>query len=187
MKPIDGIDAQVNYEGLSYCPRCASELAEERVRGVDRLRCPACGYIFYVTPAPVTCVIAERDGRVLLVRRRYPPGAGRWCLPAGFIEPGESPEECAVRETREETGLHVIITDIFDSWATGEDPRTPVVSLAFTARVAGGTLEAGDDADDARFFDPRDLPSDIAFESHRRAIAKYIGIASGRRTRKTET
>lgn len=168
------IDAQVNLDALRYCPRCAAELAQDQVRGNARLVCTECGYIFYLTPAPVTCVLVKRGAQVLLVRRRYPPKAGDWCLPAGFIEVGESPEDSAVREVREETGLTVRITGLVDSWASDEDPRTPVVSYAFTAVVIGGTLEAGDDAEEARFFGAEEIPGNIAFTTHRALIERVI-------------
>jgi 8-oxo-dGTP diphosphatase len=168
------IDAQANYEGLRYCPRCAAELERREVREHERLVCPDCSYIFYLTPATVTCVIAERDGGLLFVLRKYEPGAGQWCLPAGFIEAGEQPDDSAVREVREETGLDVEVTGVYDTWATDEDPRTPVVSIAFTVNVVGGHLQAGDDADEARFFPMDDLPHPIAFADHRRVVRQYI-------------
>jgi ADP-ribose pyrophosphatase YjhB (NUDIX family) len=166
------LDAQVNQEGLRYCPRCAAELSERLVREHTRLVCPDCGYVFYLTPAPVTCVLVERDGALLLVRRRYPPREGRWCLPAGFVEVDESPRESAVREVREETGLDVEITALIDCWASDEDPRTPVVSFAFAARVIGGSLEPGDDAEEARFFERGSIPETIAFSTHRDLIRR---------------
>jgi 8-oxo-dGTP diphosphatase len=173
------IDGQANYDRLRYCPRCAADLVESEVRGHRRLTCSECSYIYYMPPAAVTCVIAERDGELLLVLRKYPPGKGKWCLPAGFIEAGEQPDASAAREVKEETGLDIDITGLFDSWATDEDPRTPVVSIAFTARVVGGRLTPGDDAEEARFFSPRSLPDNIAFVDHRRVIREYL---SGRST-----
>jgi ADP-ribose pyrophosphatase YjhB (NUDIX family) len=175
------IDAQSNYEGLRYCPRCAAELTECEVRGIIRLTCSVCSYILYLPPAAVTCVIAETEEGLLLVRRRYPPGRGKWCLPAGFLEAGEQPAESAAREVLEETGLVVDVEGLYDCWATDEDPRTPVISLAFTARVTGGELEAGDDAEEARFFDAGALPADIAFADHRRVIRRYLGERARRR------
>jgi ADP-ribose pyrophosphatase YjhB (NUDIX family) len=168
------LDAQVNAEGLRYCPRCAAELEEREVREHARLVCPACDYVFYLTPAPVTCVVVERDGAILLVLRKYPPRRGYWCLPAGFVEVGESPSESAVREVREETGLDVAIEGLIDSWASDEDPRTPVVSFAFTARIVGGALEPGDDAEEAAFFTEDSLPDGIAFSTHRRLIRRWF-------------
>ena len=167
-------DAQANYEGLKFCPRCAAELEDRESRGHRRLVCPNCSYIFYLTPAAVACVLAEQDGKLLFVLRRYDPGKGQWCLPAGFIEVGEHPELSAVREVKEETGLDVEITGIYDTWATDEDPRTPVISIAFTASVVGGKLAAGDDATRAVFFEMNDLPEPIAFEDHRRIVRTYI-------------
>ncbi|MBD3368297.1 MAG: NUDIX domain-containing protein, partial [Candidatus Eisenbacteria bacterium] len=167
------LDEQVNYEGLRHCPRCAGGLRARRVRDSVRLRCAACGYVLYLPPAPVTCTIIERGGEVLLVRRRYPPGEGAWCLPAGFVEPGEDPAGSAAREVREETGLDIEITGVFDTWASREDPRTPVVSIAFTGRVVGGRLRPGDDASEARYFPLDSLPDDIAFRTHRDALARY--------------
>ncbi len=136
--------------------------------------CPDCSYILYLNPAPVTAVIIERDGAVLLVRRKYPPGEGLWCLPTGFIEQGETPAKSAVREVEEETGLLIEISCLFDSWSSSEDPRTPIVCFAFTAHILGGTLAAGDDAVDARFFTSADLPDDIAFASHRVTLERYL-------------
>lgn len=167
------IDAQANYADLRYCPRCAAELESVAVRGRERLTCPACSYVFYMPPAAVTCVLAERDGGLLFVLRKYDPGRGMWCLPAGFIEAGEQPDESAAREVKEETGLDVEITGIYDAWATDEDPRTPVISIAYTARITGGRLEAGDDAEDAAFFEFDALPDRIAFADHRRIVRSY--------------
>jgi len=173
------IDAQDNHGALEYCPRCGARLVESAVRDTKRPTCSDCHFILYVNPAPVTATLVEQGGELLLVRRKYDPGVGRWCLPTGFIESGETPEESAVREVREESGLEVALTGIFDSWATGEDPRTPVVCFAFTARVVGGTLEAGDDASEARFFPLNDIPTNLAFESHRRIIARYFHQRGG--------
>jgi ADP-ribose pyrophosphatase YjhB (NUDIX family) len=172
------LDAQVNQDGLRYCPRCAAELSEREIRGHARLTCPECRYVFYLTPAPVTCVLVECDGAILLVRRKYPPREGYWCLPAGFVEVGESPGESAVREVREETGLDVEITGLIDSWASEEDPRTPVVSFAFAARVVGGELQPGDDAEEAAFFDRNSVPDGIAFSTHRGLISRHFERAT---------
>jgi len=167
------IDKQDNHGALAFCPRCAAELVASAVRGARRLTCPQCHFIIYSNPAPVTATIVESDGRLLLVRRKFDPGKGLWCLPTGFIETGETPGESAVREVQEESGLDVELTGVYDSWSTNEDPRTPVVCFAFTARVTGGKLCAGDDASEAAFFGLDEPLPDLAFETHRRVIARY--------------
>ena len=158
---------------VRFCPRCATRLVRRDDHGTARPTCPACGYIHYRNPVPAAGVIIERAGAVLLVRRRYDPRAGAWCLPAGFMEYGESPTRCAVRELREETGIRGRLTGLFGVYAGVDDPRVRTVLILYTARVGGGRLRAGDDAIAARFFPLTRLPRDIAFGSHRHALAEY--------------
>ncbi len=104
---------------------------------------------------PVLCagaVITDAEGRLLLVRRRNEPAAGRWSLPGGRVEPDESPAEAAAREVREETGLIVEIGDevlrvVLDNWDIHD----------FAGTVAGGSLLAGDDAVDVRWVTGAEL------------------------------
>jgi ADP-ribose pyrophosphatase YjhB (NUDIX family) len=115
-------------------------------------------------------VLLERDGEVLLVKRRLEPRVGAWCVPAGFMEYGETPEHCAVRETREETGLEVRLTGLFGVYAGFDDPRVRAVLILYTAERTGGRLAPGDDASETRWFRLARLPGAIAFHAHRRAL-----------------
>lgn len=111
----------------------------------------------------VDAVILDR-GRVVLVRRRNPPFRGRFALPGGFLERGESVERAARREAREETGLRIALTGLAGVYSEpGRDPRGPVVTVAFRARPAGGRLRGGDDAAEARWF-PAKRPPPLAFD-----------------------
>jgi ADP-ribose pyrophosphatase YjhB (NUDIX family) len=112
-------------------------------------------------PAPrVPCVgaiIKDGAGRLLLIQRGHEPEAGRWSLPGGRIEPGESDEQAVVREILEETGLRVTCGPLVGSV---ERPglRGAVVDIRdYAATVTGGTLAAGDDAADARWVSPAGL------------------------------
>jgi len=78
-----------------------------------------------------------------------------------------------VREIREETGLDITITGMFDIFFGMDDPRTHAVLILYLAEVIGGTLHPGDDALEARFFSFDDLPPNIAFQAHRDALALY--------------
>lgn len=107
------------------------------------------------TNVPVAVdVIVRRPGtnEFLLVRRRNPPEG--WALPGGFLEAGESLAEAAVRETKEETGLDVELTQQFFAYSRpGRDPRGPVVSVVFVAAAIEDEEPKGaDDAAEARFF-----------------------------------
>lgn len=100
-------------------------------------------------------VIIE-DDRVVLIRRRYEPLAGRWSLPGGSLEVGETLAEGAARELQEETGLVVElgpIVDVFDRITRDEDGRVRYhfVLVDYLCRPIGGALEAGDDVSDARW------------------------------------
>jgi len=91
-------------------------------------------------------VIRDAGGRLLLVRRGHPPGAGRWSLPGGRVENGESPAAAAAREVAEETGLTVEVGELLATVTIGD-----YLVHDFAATVTGGELRAGDDASDVRW------------------------------------
>ncbi len=153
-----------------FCLRCGAALVSRDDNGHPRPTCPACGWVHYRNPAPAAGVLIERDGEVLLVKRRFEPRAGAWCLPAGFMEYGETPEHCAVRETREETGLEIRLTGLFGVYAGFDDPRVRAVLILYTAERIGGRLVPGDDAIETRWYPLARLPRSIAFHAHRRAL-----------------
>jgi len=168
---------------VRFCPRCATRLVRRDDRGHPRLTCDRCGFIYYRNPAPAAGVIIVRDREVLLVKRRYAPRAGAWCLPAGFMEYGETPEHCALRELREETGVRARLTRLFGVYAGFDDPRVRAILILYLAAATGGKLSPGDDATEARYCPLTRLPRAIAFAAHRRALEEYrreFPLASGR-------
>jgi 8-oxo-dGTP diphosphatase len=162
-----------------FCPLCATPLESRDDHGSPRPTCPSCGYVHYRNPAPAAGVLLARGGEVLLVKRAYAPRAGAWCLPAGFMEYGETPEHCAVRELREETGIEARLTGLHGVYAGVDDPRVRAVLIVYTAERAGGRLTPGDDAIDARFHPLRALPRAIAFAAHRRALEEFRRAGGG--------
>jgi ADP-ribose pyrophosphatase YjhB (NUDIX family) len=115
-------------------------------------------------------VLVEREGKILLVRRTMMPEQGKWSIPAGFIDRGEDPQEVAVREAYEETNLRVEIEELVDVYynePTGQGGAS--IFILYRARLLGGELEAGDDADAVGFFAPDELP-ELAFASTRDAL-----------------
>ncbi|HEY3954266.1 MAG TPA: NUDIX domain-containing protein [Streptosporangiaceae bacterium] len=109
---------------------------------------------------PVRCVgaiITDQAGRLLLVRRGREPGRGLWSVPGGRVEPGETDEQALVRELREETGLAVRAGRLVGTMYR-PGPGGVVYDIRdYAATVTGGTLSAGDDADDARWVGRADL------------------------------
>jgi ADP-ribose pyrophosphatase YjhB (NUDIX family) len=100
--------------------------------------------------------IVERDGKILLVRLNYGPRDGHWALPGGLVEADETAEEAAIRETKEETGFTVGLDGLLATWMR---PGFPILVVIYRAHVLAGALRvAPDEASEARFFVPDDLP-----------------------------
>jgi 8-oxo-dGTP pyrophosphatase MutT (NUDIX family) len=124
----------------------------------------------------VAAIIRDESGRVLLQLRT---SDGRWSLPAGAIDPGESPAEAIVREAREETGLHVTprkIVGVFGgegfAHTYGNGDSVEYLAVLFACDVIGGELRGEDDETaELRYFDPREMP-DLAQPYPRHLFAR---------------
>ncbi len=163
-----------DYNGYQWCPRCRTKLEVGEVDDFVRPHCPECGFVYYQNPAPAAgAVIVDDHDRILLVRRSVNPGIHDWCIPAGFMEWTEHPQQTAIREIKEETGLDISIRSIFDIFMGMDDPRTHAVLILYLADVVGGKLAPGDDADEAKYFALDNTPPNIAFQAHRDALALY--------------
>ena len=152
-------------EDARFCPRCGSAA---EVRFPRSMRCPACGYVAYFNPQPVACAIpAAGDGRVWLLRRGFDPGGGRWPFPGGFVDLGESVEEAARREVREELRVEVELGDLLGVYSRADDRIVLVVYLARALGEPSTTPEATE----VRAFALDELPWDeLAFWSTRAAL-----------------
>jgi 8-oxo-dGTP diphosphatase len=162
-----------------HCPVCGSPLKPAFLDGHRRRSCPACGFIHYRNPAPAAGCIILLKGKLLLVRRKYEPYRGDWCLPAGFMEYGESPRACAQRELLEETGLKIKVGELIGVYSGTDDPRTHAILIVFLGLPLNDEYQAGDDASDIKLFSWDKLPKKLAFKAHSRAIkdfCKYAGI-----------
>lgn len=157
---------------IRFCPLCGTPVKQDTLYGLLRPVCPACGWIHFADPKVAAAVLVEQDGQVLLTRRVNEPLRGLWSLPAGFVNAFEDPARAAERECLEETGLQVEVTALMDVIAGREHSRGADIIIIYHARVIGGTLQAGDDADMAAFF-PRDRLPPLAFRATR-AVLRVI-------------
>ena len=115
--------------------------------------------------------IIETDNGIILIKRKNPPAG--WAIPGGFVDYGETLEEAAVREMKEETSLDINLGRQFHTYSNpGRDPRHHTVSTIFVA-TATGTPKAADDAIDIGTFTKDNLPEDIAFD-HRQILEDYF-------------
>lgn len=139
-----------------------------------RKTCPACDYIYFTDPKVGVGVLVIHQGRILLVKRGMMPEKGKWSIPAGFLDYGEDPQRTAEREVLEETNLQVKIYELVDIYHNRQAITNGGASLfiLYRADLLGGNLKAGDDASEAGFFEPDDLP-ELAFASTQDAIRRW--------------
>lgn len=160
---------------ITHCPYCGRPAVYRSVFGQERPTCLSCEWIHFVDPKVAAAAVVRDQGRVLLTRRVNPPFQGAWTLPAGFVDGHEDPARAAERECLEEAGLEVEVTGLVDVIAGREHPRGADIFIVYTARCVGGTLQAGDDADEAAFFALDDLPP-LAFETTTKILARLKSI-----------
>ncbi|ARP71397.1 NUDIX domain-containing protein [Streptomyces pluripotens] len=113
-----------------------------------------------LVPAAST-IVTDGEGHILLQRRT---DNGMWALPGGAMQIGESLPQCAVRETREETGLHVDVVGIVGTYtnpghvfAYDDGEVRQEFSICFLARPVGGCLTVSDESTDVRWFEPSEV------------------------------
>ena len=122
---------------------------------------------FYVLPFPapaltVDTIILRDDGAFVMIKRSNEPFKGYWALPGGFVEIGETVEEAARREAREETGLEIEIQKLVGVYSDpSRDPRRHTVSICFLAKALCAELKSSEEGE-AKWF--KSLPEKIAFD-----------------------
>ena len=140
---------------------------------MDTLKCPHCGKPVapYRNPLPTVDIIIRITGGIVLIKRKNPPLG--WALPGGFVDYGESLEQAAVREAKEETCLDVELVAQLGAYSEPtRDPRHHTITVVFEAFAAGNPL-AADDAIEIGIFNQENLPHPLAFD-HARIIDDFF-------------
>ncbi|WP_137176616.1 NUDIX domain-containing protein [Roseomonas sp. AR75] len=129
----------------------------------ERLTCADCGYIAYENPKIVTGSVVAVDGRVMLCRRAIEPRRGFWTIPAGYMELGETVEEAARREAREEACAEIAIEGVLALYSIA---RIGQVQVLFRAHLATPGFAAGAESLEVRLFAWEEIPwEELAFPS----------------------
>ena len=127
----------------------------------------------------VGAIVADGEGRLLMIKRGHEPGAGLWSIPGGRIELGETDAEAVVREMTEETGLTVQVGRLIGRVRRPGLNGAVVDIRDYAVTVTGGTLRAGDDAADARWVAPGELASLEITEGLIDALAGWGVLGAG--------
>lgn len=163
-----------------YCPYCAHKLETRFTEGRDRLYCSGCDSTIYENPIPATAaVVLNRQGDVLLVKRNIEPQKGNWCLPGGFVELAEKPEDCCLRELKEETNLDGEIHRPAGVFLSNNPIYKSVLVIGYSIKNVSGEIRAGDDSDEAKYFPVQNRPM-LAFRSHESILNNVLGTYHGR-------
>jgi NAD+ diphosphatase len=160
-----------------FCGRCGNAMA---LKSNERcFLCPSCGFLSFPRISPAVIVSIEKDGKLLLARgKRYQ--SKMYSSLAGFVEPGESLEDCVRREIKEEVGIDVKNIQYFKSqpW-----PFPDSLMIAFTAEYAGGELSLDPhEILDAVWFSPEDFPTPAGKYSISRALIDHFAEQQRQKT-----
>lgn len=124
-------------------------------------------------------IIPDETGAKILLTRRT--DNGRWCLPGGAMDPGETLEECCVREVREETGLVVRVVRLIGIYSTphrityyADGNRWQTVSANFLAEIIGGTLGLSNETTEVGFFSPVDMTVLDIIDPHLERVQDFL-------------
>ncbi|MBI5356802.1 NUDIX hydrolase [Candidatus Collierbacteria bacterium] len=163
---------------FKFCPLCGSPMTPFMEDEFPREKCGKCGWIHYHNPRPTVSAIISRDEKILLCRRAAGPFAGKWDLPGGFMEEGESAEAGMRREMREELKVEIEIEKLIGVFGPsyypfgGQDNYN--IDIYYLVIPVGEPV-AVDKSDVAEigWFDPNNLP-DMAFPSNVEAIKSWL-------------
>ena len=174
----------VSNETIRFCPQCGGTLETRLLKPTEppRLVCSRCGFVYYLDPkVAVGTIITDERGHVVLVRRAIEPGYGKWVFPGGFIDRGETVEDAAIREAREECGLDVRLERLLNIYSYS---GVAVIIIAFTATIVGGCLGCDDEGLEAQFFPPEAIPwEELAFRSTADALEEFLNVGRELRPR----
>ena len=158
-----------------FCPRCGGALERRLLKSTEpeRLVCTICGFVFYLDPKIAVGTIVRTGGnRLILVRRAIEPGYGKWVFPGGYVDRGEPLTVAAIREAREEAGLHVRLDGLINIYSY---PGRPIIIVVYRASIVGGELAVDEESLEARLFARAEIPwHQLAFRSTREALEDHF-------------
>jgi ADP-ribose pyrophosphatase YjhB (NUDIX family) len=166
---------------MNYCSNCGARVSVRVPPGDDRPRyvCESCHTVHYQNPKMVVGCIPEWEDKILLCRRSIEPCAGKWTLPAGYLENGESVAQGAKRESLEEARADI---EILQPFALYNICHINQIYLMFRARLRDAKFGPGEESSEVGLFLEADIPWDeLAFRViHQTLVQYYRDRPSGR-------
>lgn len=156
-----------------YCPWCADHLHMGEIDGTPRLKCPSCTFVHWDNPKVVAItLVPTTSGGAILIRRSIPPKVGMLALPGGYVEKGETPEQGAKREVKQEAGLDIEIERLL-WWVV--PPGINEILMFFVAKPTDQVPTAGPETSEAIVLDRDTLSvTELAFSTHRKAVEDWL-------------
>jgi ADP-ribose pyrophosphatase YjhB (NUDIX family) len=158
---------------MNYCSNCGAKIVLRVPTGdtVPRHLCDACGTIHYKNPLMVVGAIPEWQDRILLCKRAIEPRLGKWTLPAGFMELGETVGQAALRETLEEANARIELTEMYTMVSV---PQVNQVHLFYRARLLDLDFAPGTESLEVELFSENEIPwKEIAFRTISTTLKHY--------------
>lgn len=171
---------------MNFCPACGARVVLRVPPGDNRPRhvCgdDGCGAIHYQNPKTVVGALPEWEGGlVLLCRRAIEPRRGYWTLPAGFLERGETMEEGACRESREEANANLAIDALYTLFSI---PHIDQIHAYFRAKLLDQDFHPGEESLEVDLFRGNEIPwSELAFPVVRKTLELWLDEREGSRFR----
>ncbi|MDR1424409.1 MAG: NUDIX hydrolase [Azoarcus sp.] len=159
---------------MNYCSECGAPVTLCVPEGDTKSRyvCVQCGVVHYQNPRMIVGAIPEWGERILLCRRAIDPRYGKWTLPAGFMEKGETTSEAAARETLEEACAHIEVTEMF---SLIDVPRIDQVHIFYRARLLEADFKPGEESLETALFREEEIPwEEIAFHTTQITLRHYF-------------
>lgn len=148
----------------NFCPKCGNKIDAD----LEPPHCPTCNITYYRNAKPCASVLPVKDGKVLLAKRGRDPFKGAYDIIGGFMEADELPEDAAIREAKEETGLDIKITSLLGTYIDryGESGDY-TLNLHYVGEVMGGEMKPMDDVADLEWITISEVPLDSGFQNTR--------------------
>lgn len=160
-----------------YCSNCGNNFTKKTETEYE---CLKCNFRIFLNPKPaVGAIILNSENEILLIKRSYNPGKGKWGLPGGFISPGENTNKALKREIFEETGLTIKNFKYFGSFSgiyLYKKIKYITIDIIYTCNLKDNqNIKLSDEAKEFSFFEAKKIPLDsIAPNDAKLALTEFV-------------